>query len=93
MRSDPRFNLIEPMIALRQYVGQPNHGGLAQTQAGTIAVGGVMLIQQFGYPHFGQHRDEYRNVVNRFVEYIDRSRHSTSLIQFSNPRKIRANDQ
>jgi hypothetical protein len=60
MLSDPRPDLIEPMIGLREDEGQLNDAHLTQTQARPIAVGREMLVNQFGHAQLEQQRDNGR---------------------------------
>ena len=85
MLGDPRLDLIEPVIGLRQDKSQPDDAHLAQTQSGSVAVRWKVLVNQFDHTHLQQKRNDDRDIINSFVDSTDLFGHSASIAQFSKP--------
>src|SRR5579859_5208886 len=62
----PRFNVIEPMVAFREDVAQPDYTDHSQAQPLPVLMGGKMSIQQLAYLHVFQLRQQDRHIVNSF---------------------------
>ena len=62
----PGFELVEPMIAFGQNIGQPKHAQLTGRQAPPVAVGRKVLVQQGVQLHVAHLGDQQGNIVNAF---------------------------
>jgi len=76
---DPR----EPVVALGEDEGQPDHRRLAETQALPMAIGEEVVVQSFSHTHVLEGCDDGWDVVYAFVDGGDFFAHPTSVTQFS----------
>ena len=81
----PVLRLIQPVVALRQDVGQPTSQNAAGTETLPIAVGLEVLIHQLGQSQASRRGQQHRNVVDRFNRYGKCFGHADSLPHSANP--------
>ena len=64
----PGLHVVQPMVGLREHMGQPDHGHSVQAEAHPVAVRRKVLVQQGLDPHpfqLGQHQGD---VIDAFTD-------------------------
>ena len=79
MPDRPGFDVIEPMVAFRQDVAQPDHDDLSQAETLPVPMRGKVPIQQAGDLHAFELRQQDRNVVHSFYRQLFYFVHGVSL--------------
>ncbi|MFI5337800.1 MAG: hypothetical protein ACHQ5A_13515 [Opitutales bacterium] len=64
VRQGPRLDLVEPMVALGEQMGEPERRGPAEAEPEPVAVDGKVPIQQLADPHPFHLGQEEREVVD-----------------------------
>jgi len=85
---NPLLNLVQPVVAFRQDMRQPDQARSAKTCPSPIAMRQEMLIQKFWNPDFLALRQQYWNIVHLFRRYLEVICHADSLSHFSMSVKI-----
>ena len=80
----PRLHVIQPVITLRQDVGQPDPGDPPQAEPLPVAVGREMLVQQRWQAHTLHLSLQERNVVDSLIDDGQYLVYAESLPQSSN---------
>ena len=66
MPTRPWFDVIEPVVPFREYVTEPDHADRSQAQTLPVPMRGKMSVQQIGYLHAFQLRQQHWNIINSF---------------------------
>ncbi len=81
MRSAPRLDASESVVALGEHAGQPDDRDPAETHARPIAVGRKMVVQSWGHAHVLEMRDDDRYIIDSLMGCSDCWRHPPRLAQ------------
>ena len=80
----PSFDLVQPVVRLRQDMAQPARQHFSQAQSLPFAVHYKILVQQFSYSHALRRCHQDRDVIHHFRRYRKLFGHPQSLPQFLN---------
>jgi hypothetical protein len=78
------LDVVQPVVAFRKDMGQPDRGRLPQAEALSVAMGWEVLVQQRRYAHPLHLGQQQRDVIHAFIGYDLSLGNTESLTQFSN---------
>lgn len=84
----PRLHVIQPMIRLRDDMGQPDGRHPAQAESLPVAMGGKVRVQQRLHPHPRHLSQQQGNIVNTFTEDGQGLVHTETVPQCAKPLQI-----
>jgi len=84
----PWLHVIQPMIRLREDMGQPEHRHPTQAEPLPVTMGGKVRVQQRLYPHPRHLSQQQGNIVHAFTEDGQGLVHTETLSQCAKPLQI-----